>query len=179
MGPMSKNEYFKAIASRYEKAPRYEKVKILDEYCINCSYNRKYAIHKLSSFKPTRRPSLPPKKRGPKSKYGLPEVIKPLQEIWLAANLPCSKRLKAILPLWIPYYELEFGVLPWAVSRRLYQISPATIDRTLKLTRISYTGRSRSTTKPGLILKDHIPIQTNQWDERKLICPRLLFQSLC
>jgi len=27
-----------------------------------------------------------------------PQILKPLKKIWLAANLPCSKRLKIILP---------------------------------------------------------------------------------
>jgi hypothetical protein len=42
-----------------------------------------------------------------------------------------------------------------------------TIDRLLKPTRIKYKGRGRSTTKPGSLLKKHIPIKTNQWDETR------------
>jgi hypothetical protein len=33
--------------------------------------------------------------------------------------------------------------------------------------RIKYGSRGRSTTKPGTLLKKHIPIKTRQWDEKK------------
>lgn len=166
MGPKSKNDYFKQIVSRYKKANRKEKARILDEFCLNCGYNRKYAIWKLVSFKQKRRVK-PKQKPGRKSKYNLPEILKPLQQIWLTANLPCSKRLKAILPVWISFYQTEFGFLaPWTVQR-LETISAPTIDRILKPFRIQHTGTGKCTTKPGLLLKHHIPIKTNQWDETK------------
>ena len=46
-------------------------------------------------------------------------------------------------------------------------ISPATIDRLMQPIRIRYKKRGRSTTKPGTLLRNQIPIQTNQWDERR------------
>jgi len=93
--------------------------------------------------------------------------MKPLKRIWLSANLPCSKRLKAILPLWLPSYEKEFGKLPHDSITALHAISAATIDRLLKPARVKYKGRGRSTTKPGTLLKKHIPIKTDQWDETR------------
>ncbi len=88
-----------------------------------------------------------------------------MKKIWLSANLPCSKRLKAVLPLWLPGYVQEYGGLPTEVTEALIAISPATIDRLLKPVRVKYKGRSRSTTKPGTLLRKQIPIKTNQWDE--------------
>lgn len=85
----------------------------------------------------------------------------------MAANLPCSKRLKVILPLWLPSYVKEFGKLSPVVSNALITISPATIDRLLQPTRVKYRGRGRTTTKPGTLLRKHIPIKTNQWDETR------------
>jgi hypothetical protein len=67
----------------------------------------------------------------------------------------------------MPFYETEYGPLPQYVLTALYAISAATIDRLLKPTRIKYKGRGRSTTKPGSLLKKHIPIKTNQWDETR------------
>jgi len=163
MSPTSKNEYFLSVYKRYNESSRHEKRSILDEFCQNCHYNRKYAIRKLNKRLLRR-----PKKRGrpgPRSKYAHPDIQKPLREIWLQANMPCSKRLRAILPVWMPSYQLEFGALePW-VLKSLHQISAATIDRTLKTFRFRYRGKGRCTTKPGLLLKSHIPIKTNQWDE--------------
>jgi hypothetical protein len=158
-------EYLKAVYLRYKKASKKEKSLILNELCQNCGYHRKHAIRALNTFKLFTKPK--PKKRGKASLYNKSFIIKPLKRIWLAANLPCSKRLKAILPVWLPSYEKEFGKLPHDVLTALYNISAATIDRLLKSTRIKYRGRGRSTTKPGTLLKKHIPVKTDQWDETR------------
>jgi len=99
--------------------------------------------------------------------YRREEILTPLKQIWLEANLPCSKRLQAILPLWLPGYAQCFGELPSEVTHALLTISPATIDRLLRPIRIQYQGRGRSTTKPGTLLRNQIPIQTNQWNESR------------
>jgi hypothetical protein len=64
-------------------------------------------------------------------------------------------------------YQLEFGVLESWVLKLLDRISASTIDRTLKAFRFKYRGKGRCTTKPGLLLKSHIPIKTDQWDETR------------
>lgn len=167
MSPTSKKDYFKAIALRYRKARRKAKSFILNEFCTTCGYNRKYAIRKLRSFKIRRRPLKPGKKLGRSSTYSTLEILKPLREIWLRAGLPCSKRLKAMLGPWLSAYQRRFGYLKTVDRQKLLKISPATIDRILKDDRIRYRGKGRCTTKPGLILKHHIPIQTECWDEKK------------
>jgi hypothetical protein len=165
MSPRSKREYREAVHLRYKNATRHEKTAILDEFCATCGCHRKHAIRALKRFKRFTKPK--PKKRGPKPVYRKDEVITPLKRIWLTANLPCSKRLKAILPIWLPGYDQQFGKLPPEVMKALLGISPATIDRLLAPTRIQYKKRGRSTTKPGTLLRKQIPLQTNQWDESK------------
>lgn len=165
MSPMSKREYFLSVHKRYPQSPRRQKTAILDEFCRICGYNRKYAIRKLNK-RPLRHPKAPGR-RGPRAQYAHPDIQKPLRAIWLAANMPCSKRLKAILPAWIPFYQSEFGALSPEALRALGRISPSAIDRTLKTFRLRYRGRGRCTTKPGLLLKSHIPIKTDQWDEKR------------
>ena len=167
MGPTVKLEFAKKTALRYKLSQNSQKSQILNEFCATFDYNRKYAIRKLNSLTKRNRPQKPKNKPGPKSKYNLPEILGPLKEIWLASNLPCSKRLKAILPLWINPYQQRFGSLPFDVLKKLAKISKNTIDRILKPARILHRGKGRSTTKPGLILKHQIPIKTNQWDETK------------
>ena len=167
MSPLSKKEYFKTIKARYKKSSSRIKSVILDEFCANCGYNRKYAIRKLNKPRLRNPRSLIYNKPGPRSKYDIPEIKRPLEEIWRTANLPCSKRLKAIIPLWIPFYQLEFGILKPEVIRVLNKISPATIDRVMRLVRIRFRGKGRCATKPGLLLKSHIPIKTDQWDEKR------------
>jgi hypothetical protein len=48
----AKMEYLKAIHPRYARATRAQKAKILEEFCVNCSYSRKHAIRVINSFKP-------------------------------------------------------------------------------------------------------------------------------
>lgn len=165
MSPRSKREYIEAIHLRYKKASRKGKSAILDEFCKNCGYHRKHAIRILKKFRRFIKPK--PKKRGRPPVYDKKSILKPLKQIWLASNLPCSKRLKAILPLWIPGYEAEYGPLDKNIAAALKKLSCSTIDRFLKSTRIQYTKRGRSTTKPGALLKKHIPIKVNQWDETR------------
>lgn len=168
MGPRSKREYAKAIYERYRSASRREKAVILDEFCNTCGYHRKHAIRILRLFKrPVKSKPKTPKKRGRPPIYQNEKTLKPLKKIWLTANLPCSKRLKAILPLWLPGYQKQFGQLDENTLSGLKSLSHSTIDRLLNPTRIKYTKRGHSTTKPGTLLRKQIPIKTNQWDESR------------
>ena len=167
MSPLSRKEYFKTIKARYKESSLRTKSVILDEFCANCGYSRKYAIRKLNKPLVRNPRSLIQQKPGPKSRYDCPGIRRILETIWKAANFPCSKRLKAILPLWIPWYQKELGLLNLDLLRSLRQISPATMDRIMRSARIHFRMRGRCTTKPGLLLKSHIPVKTNQWDEEK------------
>jgi hypothetical protein len=79
----------------YKGASRKEKTIIIDECCAVCDYHRKHAIRRLRGYKRFTKPK--GKKRGKSAVYNKETVIRPLKQIWLAANLPCSKRLKAII----------------------------------------------------------------------------------
>jgi len=165
MSPRSKREYLEAIYLRYKNVSSLQKTTILDEFCATSGYHRKHAIRLLRTFKRFTKPK--PNKRGRKPRYHPELILQPLKRIWLAANLPCSKRLKAILPLWLPGYLSIFGCLSPEATQALTTISAATIDRILKPARIRYKGRGRATTKPGTLLRKQIPLATNQWDESR------------
>ena len=49
-----------------------------------------------------------------------------LRRVWLASDQLCSKRLKAALPIWLPYYERRYEPLNPELQRRVLAISPAT-----------------------------------------------------
>ena len=151
MSPRSKREYREAVHLRYKNASRHEKTAILDEFCATCECHRKHAIRVLKGFKRFTKPKA--KKRGKPPVYQSEAIINPMKEIWLAANLPCSKRLKVILPIWLPGYVELFGELSPEVTNALRKISPPTIDRILKPIRFHYTKRGRSTTKPRTLLR--------------------------
>jgi hypothetical protein len=163
MSPRSKKEYIEAIYVRYKNASRKQKTPILNEFCATLKLHRKHAIRLLKKFKRFQKTKT--KKPGRAPFYSQPSILKPLKKIWLTANLPCSKRLKTILPLWIPGYIQSFGPLPPEAKDALSRISPATIDRILSPTRTHYKKRGRTTTKPGTLLRDQIPFKTNQCNE--------------
>ena len=164
MGINSKHEYLQAILERYHQATKKQKHKILDEFCAVCEYNRKYAIQLLNGRR-TRAHRLQKQHRGRPKKYADPSLLIVLRRIWIALNLPCSKRLKAALPLWLPFYALQYRTtLSTKHYALLLSISPATIDRLMVAIRNSARKQGLCTTKPGSLLKQHIPISTDQWD---------------
>lgn len=165
MSSRSKREYLEAIYRRYKAGTRTQKKHILDEFCAACGYHRKHAIRLLKKFRRFSKPKQ--KKKGRLPVYQTEAILVPLKRIWLAANLPCSKRLKAVLPLWLPGYAQQYGVLTEGATKALQAISPSSIDRLLKPVRVKYKGRGKSTTKPGTLLRKHIPVKTNQWDENR------------
>jgi hypothetical protein len=84
---------------------------------------------------------------GPKVIYHEAKLIEALKHIWFATDQMCSKKLKAALPLWLPFYEMEFEPLEKASIEKLLRASPATIDQLLKPYRALYK-KGRCTTKP-------------------------------
>lgn len=127
-----KKEYFEAIKNRYKNAEKDQKTRILDEFCSNCSYNRKCAIRLLNSNSPRKKKK---KRAGRKKKYYKDEIKNFLKQLWQATNLIYSKRLKSIIPLWLPYYEKKISENTKAL---LLEISAATIDRIFQASRRKY-----------------------------------------
>ena len=152
-------EYLKAIYPRYQQASRLEKQRMLDEFCTVTRYHRKSALRLLNGPLPARQPP-GPRRRPPT--YGI-RVIQVLAAIWRAAGYPWSVRLKALLPLWLPWARPRFRLSP-AVEAQLLRLSPRQMDRRLAAyRRPSQTGRY-GRTKPGTLLKHHIPLRTDRWD---------------
>jgi hypothetical protein len=168
MSSKAKNEYLIELRKRYFTSSKAEKQIILDEFCKVCGYNRKYAIRLINSndkktkkSKNTGRPACP---AGRPKKYNHPDILSFLKQLWISSNLVCSKRLKIMIPLWLPFYDQPLNV---QTKNLLLSISPATIDRVLSKVKRKHKKLGLSTTKPGSLLKKHIPIKTNQWNESR------------
>ncbi len=159
MTAMGRREYLRAIYDRYRRSSAEVKGKILDEFCRVCDCHRKHAIRLLNGPRPEVRPR-PRRPRGPS--YGR-AVIQALVQIWEAAGYPWSVRLKAMLPLWLPWLRQRTALTP-ALERQLRAISPRQIDRRLQSRRRVLRRRLYGRTKPGTLLKHHIPIKTDHWD---------------
>jgi len=166
MSQKAKREYLREIKPRYKKANKAEKKKILNEFCEVCGYNRKYAIYLLN--KRNQKTIVKKKRPGRRRHYNNPVIIHFLRVMLKATNLICSKRLQPIIPLWMPFYEKTFCIrIAEPIKKKLLTISPATIDRLLSKERKKLGKLGLSTTKPGSLIKKHIPIKTNQWDETR------------
>jgi hypothetical protein len=165
MSPRSKREVLEAILVRYRKSARTVKTAILNEFCEACGYHRKHALRLLNTFQRFNKPKK--RQRGRARVYRPEELLLPLKRIWKAAYMPCSKRLKACIPHWLSGYAKTYGPLPLPVINALLRISPATIDRMLKPERAKHRLFGRATTKPGTLLKKHIPVKVDQWDEKR------------
>ena len=158
MSARAKQEYVQAIYHRYRGARRPEKRTILDEFCQVTGHHRKHAIRLLNS--PAPGAARPPRRRPPR--YS-PAVIAALRSIWEAAGYPWSVRLKALLPLWLPWARRRLHLRP-AVEQQGLAISPRQIDRRLAPHRRELRKRLYGRTKPGTLLKHHIPLKTDRWD---------------
>jgi hypothetical protein len=162
----SKRDYLNAIWVRYLKADKNTKSLILDEFCLNCGHHRKHALRLLSKKAHLKR-HIPRQKSGPKPFYQNPDLLKILKRIWFATDQMCSKKLRAALPLWLPFYEQEYQNIPASVKSKLLAMSPSSIDRLLKPLRFRYKAKGLSATQRGSLLKNQIPIKTDQWDASK------------
>ncbi|MFC1981161.1 transposase, partial [Chloroflexota bacterium] len=95
--------------------------------------------------------------------------MQPLITTWEASDRLCSKRLQPFLPEMVKVLR-QHGeqIIDLATEGRLSRMSPATIDRLLRPHRRLGGRRGLTTTKPGSLLKNSIPIRTfADWQENK------------
>jgi len=155
----SRSEYISVQKRRYQRAGKPYKTRLLDEVCEVCGYERKYATKLLNG---RRKPSK--NKRGRKSEYNDPNLIKALKTIWMRSGQMCGKRLQPAINHWLKHYEKHYGKLSSECREKLLKISPASIDRLLKPFKAQAKRKRNTGTKPGTLLKNQIPIRTSNED---------------
>ena len=163
MSLKSKRELLEMVQPRYLKAKKREKQKMLDEFTCATGYHRKYAIRVLKNQEQVQN-RLKRKTKTYKTIYG-GKVVEALEQIWEIYGQICSKRLQPFLPEAIKVLERCQEIeLPQDTKHLLLKISSASIDRCLRPIRIQ-SAYGLSTTKPGSLLKNLIPVQTfTAWD---------------
>lgn len=164
MSHRSRWEYFRAIYARYRQADRKLKRVILNEFCANTRYNRKYAIRLLNGPPPSRFQPQRARRRARSPSYG-PVVLSVLQAVWEAAGYPWSVRLKGLLPLWMPWVRKRLRVSA-EVEQQLLAISARQVDRRLRERKRRLKRQRYGGTRPGLLLKHQIAVKTEAWDVR-------------
>lgn len=163
MSLSSRIEYLKKAKPRYLKSDKKEKEKILDEFCKNTGYNRKYATRRLAPQSEINPPKVINRKRGC---YYTNEDIYWLSKVWGIMDYPCGQRLEPILPEMIDVliFHNELNI-PETIAEKLKKISSSTIDERLKNYKTKLHRKINSTTKPGSLIKNQTPIRTISWDE--------------
>jgi hypothetical protein len=136
---------------------RAAKSRLVDEVCEVTGYHRKAVIRLLRRSAPRRR-----RRPGRPVQYG-PVVVGPLRRIWEAAGYPWSVRLKAVLPIWLPWAIRRWSLAD-DVAARLRRMSPRQMDRVLRPFKTELRKRQYGRTKPGTLLKHQIPLKTDRWD---------------
>jgi hypothetical protein len=157
-------EYAEAVRGRYLRAAKKRKTEILNEFVANTGLHRKAAIRLLNRQKVTTR-----QRRGGRPRlYGL-EVMAALKVAWEATDRLCSKRFRPFLPELTGILKRSGELrLTEATETQLRQISASSIDRILRRWRGPRPVGGLSTTKPGTLLKNAIPVRTfSEWNDTK------------
>lgn len=162
MGRLTMDLYLQKLSVRYRQASKKEKGVMLDEYCATSGHSRKHAIKTINSYKKNKRTMLK-QKAGRKPTFDDVELLEALKNIWLSSDQMCGKRLKYVLPSWLEHYDKHFNPISLATQEKLLTMSSASIDRALRPYRSSYQ-KGKTGTKPGTLLKNKIPLLTEQWD---------------
>lgn len=153
-----------AVRSRYRKANRREKTRILGDLTATTGYHRK-ALTRLLAHPKHKTPSPRP---GRKAKYST-GFVRLLARLWELSGRLCSDRFHAFLPIWIQALE-QNGKMAFdpRLKALLLSVSRATIDRKLREVRRRFPRKGLSTTKPGSLLKHQIPIRTfADWNDQR------------
>ena len=126
----SRIEYLKKVKPRYLKANKKEKINMLDEFCKNTGYVRKYAIRRLAPQNESDPPKVINRKRGC---YYSSNDIYELSKVWEIMDYPCGQRLKPVLSEMIDIliFHKELIISESTVCK-LKGISSTTIDIRLK-----------------------------------------------
>jgi hypothetical protein len=157
-------EYAEELKKRYFRASKEEKGKMLDEFTQVTGLHRKAAIRLLNRVVE----SSGKRRSGRPRKYDS-GVIDSLKTVWEASDRLCSKRLKPFMPeiLGVLRHHGELRMNA-DTQAQLCQVSPSTIDRLLRPYRKVGGRRGFTTTRPGNLLKNMIPIRTfADWQENK------------
>jgi len=141
-------DHIKRIRDRYLDSDKQHKKTILDEFCHTRGIGRKYAIRLLGGkCGPTgKRAGRPPKYDG--------NLIRHLTVLWASMERIHPRRMKAALPLWLPFYrDPEFNP---KLKAEMLAMSASTIARFLKRGRKTLKGLSA--TRKAKFFRYKIPL---------------------
>lgn len=161
MSHKTKQEVRAKLRRAYRKAGLSYKKQLLDQAVELLGYHRKAAIRALRARPaPARSAAIV---LGRPREYDPQKLLPVLKPIWFAALQPCGSRLVALLPEWLPAYEVDQRRVEADLRQCLLWASARTLDRLLAPLRVSL--RRRGGTRPGSLLRQSIPIR-GEWSEQ-------------
>lgn len=160
MSQKTKKEVLARLRRSYVKAGSDFKKQLLNQAVDLLGYHRKAAIRAL------RAKSAPvvvvARMLGRPREYDPARLLPILKPIWFAALQPCGRRLRALLPEWLPAYEADHRRIDSDIREALLEASARTLDRLVSPLRSKTFGRGG--TRPGSLLRASIPIR-GRWTE--------------
>jgi len=170
------------LSSRFQLARKKERGQILNDFVRLTGYTRSYAAFVLRNcgkkqllmVAGRRVVFIPGYARAPGSKrqrrglYRTKTFLEALRRFWALSDGLCGKRLTAFIRVVLPLLEQQgtLTITDATVREQLLHVSAATVDRLLARTKRQAQLRGRSLTRPGSLLKHHIPIRTfTDWNE--------------
>lgn len=154
MSQTTRREYLVRMRVRYQRRREpSERKALLDEFCEVSGYERKYALKLLLGIRPG--PARSAATRGQRGKVYGEDVAAVLRKISQMADDPCGKRLKAMVPEMLPWFEVHFGALESTLRAKVLKVSAAQIDRMLSLERTPGRRRPRA----GSEARSQVPLR--------------------
>lgn len=164
----TKHELAKEILERYLKATKEEKRPILDEFCANTKYDRKYAITKLRNLQmtPHYKDSVVGKHTRNRERVYDRYVEEVVGQIYRALGGIGSRRIhpliRTVLEKGINFGHIKTDAI---TEMKILAMSKSTLDRMVTRIRERNVIKGISTTRPGVLLKNEIPLRVGVWEE--------------
>ena len=98
--------------------------------------------------------------RGRKPKYRDEAFQDAVRQLWKDMDHKCGRHIRSMIPEWLGFFEHEHGQLEASVHERLLVVSASTLERIIKPWRSAEARRRRCGTKPGSLIRIHVPIRT-------------------
>lgn len=174
------------LAPCFQKSSKKERGKILDEFVRLTGYTRCYAAFVLRTCGKQHLKILdggrrrvvfvaghgraPGARRHRRRQYVGKTFLTALRQLWALSDGLCGKRLAAFIREVVPLLERQgaLRLTEEGLRQKLLTVSPATMDRLLAMTKTQARLKSRSATRPGTLLKHHIPIRTfADWNDAR------------
>jgi hypothetical protein len=164
------------LAPRFQKAAKKQRTRILTEFVELTGYARCYAayilrtcgkkqVRVIGNKRITFIPGYARESGAPRARprgYGKTPFVTMLKRLWALSDGLCGKRLVVFIRETFPQLERQ-GTLKITdphVREQLLSVSAATLDRLLATTKCETRLKGRSYTRPGTLLKHHIPVRT-------------------